>query len=363
MEIKNRLFPYLQNLETNIESILSKNDLQTEISNSDINKLREVLSRKYSQANPENVVKSQITDEFIEQKGIKYLIKYLKIDKTKNKPILINKKKFTDPFEPPINEDVLITDNFLKLNEHRLIFTKFPLFNEQVLLVSRDFKSQYEHLSFENIRDSILLMNIINGCAFFNGGEKSGASQPRKHLQAFPYKSLPNCDNNFGIFNYINNSDNLTEITFVNNLNNINNIGKFYQFKIFNEKNIEHIIFKFSQKMIELMKDNQKGNITGEICLKLYEIMAEYLDLFNYDNEGKKLDKIFKDFSFIITQEFMFLVKRKEHDIFISEKDKEKNDFINLNTLAFFFIIVSRSQDQIEELKNSDIIKDVFTKL
>ena len=115
--------------------------------------------------------------------------------------------------------------------------------------------------------------------------------------------------------------------------------------------------------MIELMKDNQKGNITGEICLKLYEIMAEYLDLFNYDNEGKKLDKIFKDFSFIITQEFMFLVKRKEHDIFISEKDKEKNDFINLNTLAFFFIIVSRSQDQIEELKNSDIIKDVFTKL
>ena len=70
-------------------------------------------------------------------------------------------------------------------------------------------------------------MNIINGCAFFNGGEKSGASQPRKHLQAFPYKSLPNCDNNFGIFNYINNSDNLTEITFVNNLNNINNIVKF----------------------------------------------------------------------------------------------------------------------------------------
>ena len=115
--------------------------------------------------------------------------------------------------------------------------------------------------------------------------------------------------------------------------------------------------------MKKLLKDNYKANITGEICLNLYEIMTEYLGLFNYDNDGKRMNKICNDFSFIITQEFMFLVKRKEHDIFINEKYKEKNEIINLNSLAFFFIIVSRSIEQIEDLKNSDIITDVYTKL
>ena len=363
MEIKNRLSLILQNFETKVESILNKENLSIKEEFLDTNKLREILSKKYSEANPENVVKSQITDEFFEQNGIKYLIKYLKIDKTKNKPILINQKKYNDPFAPPIKEDVLITENFFELNEHRLIFTKFPLFKEQVLLVSREFKSQYEHLTFENFRDAILLINTIEGCAFFNGGEKSGASQPRKHLQAFPYKSLPDDIKNFGMFKFLNNEENLNEIFLGNGLNNINKLGRFYQIKIFKEKNIEHVLFKFGEKMNKLLKDNYKANITGEICLNLYEIMIEYLGLFNYDNEGKRMNKICNDFSFIITQEFMFLVKRKEHDIFINEKYKEKNEIINLNSLAFFFIIVSRSIEQIEDLKNSDIITDVYTKL
>lgn len=365
MEIKNRLLENLQHLETKVESIMNKPNLVIGSQYSDMNEFKEHLSKKYSETNPEHVVKSQITDELYEQNGIKYLIKYLKIDKTINKPILINQKKFVDPFAPPINEDALISENFFGLNEHRLIFTKFPLFKEQVLLVSREFKSQYEHLSFENMRDTILLINSIDGCAFFNGGEKSGASQPRKHLQAFPYKSFPNNDKNFGMFKYINNSNNLNEIKFGNDFKQINDLGNFYQIKIFQDKNIEHILFKFNQKMILLLQDNKKSNITGEICLNIYEIMAEYLGLFDYDekNNEKRSEKITRDFSFIITQEFMFLVKRKEHDIFISEKDKEKNEIINLNTLAFFFIIVSRSQDQIEELKNSNIIHDVYTKL
>ena len=117
--------------------------------------------------------------------------------------------------------------------------------------------------------------------------------------------------------------------------------------------------------MIELLKDNTKANITGEICLYLYEIMSEYLGLFDYEkeNDGKRSDKIFKDFSFLINQEFMLLVKRKEHDIFINEKYKEKNEIINLNSIAFFFVIVLRSPEQIEDLKKSNIIQDVYTKL
>jgi len=347
----------LKEFQNNIETILQKDDLKLGNDYLDIKKFQDELSLKYQNTNPENVVKSQIIDEFFEQDNIKYLIKYLKIDNTKNKPILINKKQFNDPFAPPIKPDCLISEDFCGLGEHRLIFTKFPLFKEQVLLVSRDFKSQYQHLTFENMRDIILLINLINGCGFFNGGEKSGASQPRKHLQAFPYKSFPEKNNNFGIFNYIKNLDYLSEI----NLKLDDKIGKFYHIKKFKDENIEHALFIFDEKMANLMKDNKKANITGEICLKIYDILCEYLNL--YENEKGDNNKISHDFSFLITQEFIFIVKRKDHDIFINEAYKEKNEIINLNSLAFFFIIVSRDPNQIEDLKKMDIIHNVYKKL
>ena len=83
--------------------------------------------------------------------------------------------------------------------------------------------------------------------------------------------------------------------------------------------------------MIELMKKNEKANITGELCIKIYEIFSEFLKL----NETR----IMKDFSFLLTQEFMFAARRKETDIYISQKDNEENKILNLNSLAFFFII------------------------
>ena len=345
----------IQKSNNSINTILNKENLITSENISDVKKFQEHLTNKYQ--NTVSVVKSEIIDEFHEQNNIKYLIKYLKIDNTKNKPILINKKEFIDPFAPPLKEDMLVEEDFFNLGEHRLLFTKFPLFKEQVLLVSRDFKSQYSHLTFENFRDILILINSFNGCGFFNGGMKAGASQPRKHLQAFPYKSFPNGNNDFGIFKYIKNNENLIK------LNEIKNIGEFFEIKILKNENIEHILFKFNDEFSKLIKDNKKANITGEICLILYEICAEFLNLFSYDEKGQKSEKIEKDFSFLITDEFMFICKRKEHDVFITEKDKENNDIINLNSLAFFFIIVSRSPHQIEELKEGNIVHDVLTKL
>ena len=146
---------------------------------------------------------------------------------------------------------------------------------------------------------------------------KAGASQPRKHLQAFPYKSFPNGNNDFWIFKYIKNNENL------NKLNEIKKIGEFYEIKLLKKENIEHILFKFNDKFCKLLKDNKKANITREICYILYEICAEFLGLFVFDEKGKKSEKIEKDFSFLITDEFMLICKRKEYDVFITEKDKK----------------------------------------
>lgn len=326
--------------------------------NDDNRKFQENLTNKYN--NTVSVVKSKISDEFCEQGGNKYLIKYLQIAKnTEKKPISINQIKFVDPFAPPIKEDMLIEDNFFGLNEHRLMFTKFPLFKEQVLLVSRDFKSQYTHLTLEDFRDIIILINSINGCGFFNGGEKAGASQPRKHLQAFPYKSFPNQNNDFGIFRAIRNELNLIHIKI--NINASVSFGNFYKLLCLDGV-VPHLLFKFSEDFRDRIKKNKLARINGQLCLWIYDILAANCELFSYEGE-KKLEKIEKDFSFLITDEFMFICRRKAHDIFITENDAANNDIINLNSLALFFIIVSRSPHQIEELKNGNIIKDVYTKL
>ena len=88
-----KLNEVLQNLENNIESILNKENLKINDDFQDIKKLQEQITLKYNNTKPENVVKSTIIDEYFVQDNIKYLIKYLKIDNTKSKPILINKKR------------------------------------------------------------------------------------------------------------------------------------------------------------------------------------------------------------------------------------------------------------------------------
>ena len=323
---------------------ISKNTLNLNISKEEFSKNLEI---KYNSS--QHIVKSQIIDELFLQDNIKYLIKYLKIDNTKNKPILINKKEFKDPFAPPLFEDMIVSENFCDLNEHRILFTKFPLFKNQVLIVSREFKSQYTHLELENFRDLIILLNLIEGFGFFNGGEKAGASQPRKHLQAAPFSSLP--EKNIGIFDYIKNEDNLEKINLENKY--------FKSYNIKQLKNVElvHILFKFEDNLKDLYKNINQSENTAKILLNMSKIGLKFIGI------DETVDKINSDYSLLLTGEFMFITKRKEHDVYISEKDKKKGEFINLNSIAFFFIIVSRSTEQINEMKNGNIIKDVLSKL
>lgn len=305
------------------------------------------LHTKYNTST--NVVKSEIIDSYIEQDNITYLIKHLKIDNTKSKPILINQKKYNDPFAPPINEDMLITDDFLSLNYHRVMLTKFPLFANQLLLVSREFHSQYTHLTFENIRDCILLNNIIDGFGFFNGGMKAGASQPRKHLQCVPYASLPKKD--IALFDYINKGNEL------NLLQTIENICSIYSMNKLKNVGKQNIMVKFTDDFGELIK---KGDTKSfDIVYRLYIIIMKML--IGVDIEKEK--DIKTDYSFLLNDKFMFVVMRKENEVYISEKDKEKGLFINLNSLAFYYIIVSRTQEQIDEMKEGNIINDVLSKL
>lgn len=68
-------------------------------------------------------------------------------DQIKNKEIQIIKHKeerSKDPFEPPIDEGILIDEEFT--DSHRLCFNKFPIIPYHTIIATRDYVDQYTHL-------------------------------------------------------------------------------------------------------------------------------------------------------------------------------------------------------------------------
>ena len=58
-------------------------------------------------------------------------------------------KKKDDPFMPPFEDELVVDRNFTK--KHRLILNKFPIANQHVLVITKDFEKQNSPLDFEDI--------------------------------------------------------------------------------------------------------------------------------------------------------------------------------------------------------------------
>jgi ATP adenylyltransferase/5',5'''-P-1,P-4-tetraphosphate phosphorylase II len=74
-------------------------------------------------------------------------------------------------------------------NSHRLLFNKFNIYDNHLLVVTREFESQKEPISQGDMVYAGLVCEALQGILFFNGGVLSGASQPHKHLQILPSKA------------------------------------------------------------------------------------------------------------------------------------------------------------------------------
>ena len=92
--------------------------------------------------------------------------------------------KNNNPFLPPFEDGLFIT----KLQKtHNLLFNKFPLYQNHVLVVTRIFEMQDHDVSKEDFENSYITLTALNGFCFYNSSKKSGASQRHKHLQIVPY--------------------------------------------------------------------------------------------------------------------------------------------------------------------------------
>lgn len=123
--------------------------------------------------------------EIIEDNGIKFIV--LLLAKLNRKPQHSPLIKVQDPFLPPFEPGLFITE----LSEtHRLIFNKFQVCKDHVLVVTTEFERQEQPLNYADISAVVKTMLSLNAFMYFNKGSKSGASQPHKHMQLIPFESM-----------------------------------------------------------------------------------------------------------------------------------------------------------------------------
>lgn len=87
-----------------------------------------------------------------------------------------------NPFLPP--EPQLTVCN---VNPHHIcVLNKFNVFDNHLLLVTKEFQVQTRRLDLDDIAALCTLMAERQFLAFYNGGPEAGASQKHKHLQLIP---------------------------------------------------------------------------------------------------------------------------------------------------------------------------------
>jgi sulfate adenylyltransferase (ADP) / ATP adenylyltransferase len=308
-----------------------------------------------------HILRSQIEDEFYIQNGIKFLFKHLIVDELQNKPINItntgnNKEsqekkeiEFFDPFSPPFPEGHVIEENFGGLDTHRIFFSKFAVMPEHILLVTRNFYSQYTHLTYEDFKNSTLLLKVMNGVIFFNGGKNAGASQPRKHLQCIPLSSM--YDGDFGIFNLIKNEENL-EIE--NSIDySTQGLGSMQIIKKFSENGINHILIKFSKQISDTINNLNENSIDiiSDLLFSFYNMGLIKLNLLE-DEEN-----IISNYSVLLSNEWMFIVPRKTHLVNLSKGQ------LNINSIGFLMTMLIKSNELCDEVKTKNILKEIYAEL
>lgn len=305
------------------------------------------------------------------------------------------------------NSDLLIENNLLNENNFNILFNKFPVIDNHILLTTKDYKKHQTHISINEIRNMLIINSLFSSICVFNGGYNSGASQPRKHFQFVPLDNLFNCSKNktFGIFKIVDNYKfNRFNIKCNININDTYDIIeeteyltilKLNELKSSIEKPIsDHILCIFNKNITTFNCINDLssslfiyyvyikllcllGLIDKSINIDYKDIQSFYdpirLNSINVDNlnsiyypfknfdDENYLIQDNKSYSFLLTENFMFLSKRKKHKLDLSF-DKQ-NISLNLNSFSYMFSFLVKDKKEFDIICNENIIDKIFTEL
>ena len=193
----------------------------------------------------------------------------------------------TYPYLPPFETGLFITD---LSPTHRLLFNKFALVKNHVLVVTNFFQDQKDPLNLNDFASSFKVLLALKGFCFYNSGPCSGVTQEHKHMHVMPNFK----EDKYGIVNFIDKE------------------------AIRHEKPFKCSIFSFSHLIVPLPNFGQTEKF-NEIGAKLEEI---YQDLIKKLKINTKTDS----YNMIMNENWMMIVKRSKEYAF---------DSIRVNALGF----------------------------
>ena len=154
--------------------------------------IKEIKNTVYTMDNDENksIIRMSVGNEMpIESStNSKHRMKLRQLRNLDRKNFETTQQKSNkDPFLPPFEEGVFIAD---LSNTHRLIFNKYMIAENHVLVITRIFQPQFHTIASESFYAMYMTLDALHGFAFYNSDKKAGASQSHKHYQVIPYKSV-----------------------------------------------------------------------------------------------------------------------------------------------------------------------------
>lgn len=216
------------------------------------------------------------------------------------------KKQKTNPFLP--YEEALFVSEIS--DSHVCLLNKFNVVEHHLLMITREFEAQEDWLNQRDFEAMWACLAEVDGLAFYNGGEKAGASQPHKHLQLIPFES-----------NLVSGSLPIEgAIASISWYNEIETIPGF---------EFPHAIAKFAPNL------HKNPPQAAQITLELYQKLLQHLGI---EITGKQHTH---PYNLLATREWVLIVPRSQAEF--SE--------IPVNSLGFAGALLVRNQEQLAYLK------------
>lgn len=255
--------------------------------------------------------------EFIEQNGVRFLVRILSNLIRKDKAI----KKLDEQtssgdrtFNPflPYENDLFVADIS---NTHVCILNKFNVVDHHALIVTRAFEAQDTWLTLQDFAAMWACLAEFDGLVFYNAGKTAGASQQHKHLQIVPLPFIP-------LEVQIPISSLIPSATFQDSIGTIAQLP-------------------FVHALARLDDIGEKSPLqAAETTLKCYRKLLQAINL--QDNERCSSDQQSGAYNLLATREWMLLVARS----------RESFESISVNALGFAGALLVRDRQQMQILKD-----------
>ncbi|KAG1151248.1 hypothetical protein G6F37_000314 [Rhizopus arrhizus] len=293
----------------------------------DMSNLQQLVTEKFKAAKESKAVFSFETTEIEkESNGINFQITL--VPALAKKPQGDDNKEKTSPFINP-NPDLLVKE----LDEHLLLLNKFAVIPNHMLVVTKEQKSQTEPPFPNDLYEVFKIIKEFGSSqpllAFYNCGENSGASQAHKHVQIIPLKT---------------NGSVQPPIKKVYDEIHDRHVGQIYAI---NRLPFVHVIMQLDTNIIRAA--SKKEDLTDYLSQMFFGLLDA---MFQQLRENS--DEFTTSYNFLMTEEFMMLVPRQKEKATFRYKGEEMD--LSMNSLAFAGMILCKGEEQLEALKENDIM-------